>query len=90
MKINRSRKIFNICNEKIDAILIKNSYDPFIDNNFFYFTGLDEGIFEGCSTILFPDKKPEIIITELEYPTAKKSKDNLNWTSSHYSSNALI
>jgi Xaa-Pro dipeptidase len=76
---NRKEKIFNICNKKIDAIFIKNNIEPYIDNNFFYFTGLDEGIFENCCIILFPEKKKsELIISELEFESSKKSKDNLN------------
>ena len=75
---NRKEKIFKICNKKIDAILIKNNVDPYIDNNFFYFTDLEEGIFEGCSIILYPEQKSELIISELEYESSKKSKDNVN------------
>ena len=44
---NRIEEIFKISNKKIDAILIKNNSEPYIDTNFFYFTGLNEGIFEG-------------------------------------------
>ena len=71
---NRKEKIFKICNKKIDAILIKNNVDPYIDNNFFYFTDLEEGIFEGCSIILYPEQKSELIISELEYESSKNLK----------------
>jgi len=74
----RKEKIFNISNKKIDAILIKNNIEPYIDNNFFYFTGLEEGIFEGCCAILFPEKKSELIISKLEYESSKKSNNNIN------------
>ncbi len=78
MKNNcRKENIFNNLNNKINAIIIKNNVEPFIDNNFFYFTGLDEGIFEGCCAILFPQKKSELIITELEYESSKKSTENI-------------
>ncbi len=49
--------------EGIDAILIKNSTLPFIDENFFYFTGM-EGIEEGIAVIT-PDGT-EIIAPLLE------------------------
>jgi len=39
--------------EEIDAILIKNSSIPFIDENFFYFTGI-EGMEESIA-IITPD-----------------------------------
>ena len=73
----RSDKIFDISDKKIDAIIIKNYNYPFIDKNFFYFTGLEEGIFEGCVSVLFPDKNADLIVSELEEESAKKSNANL-------------
>lgn len=78
MGITRKKKIFDICDKKIDAIFIKNNIEPNIDKNFFYFTGLEEGIFENCCIILFPEKKSELIVSELEYESSKKFKENIN------------
>ena len=75
---NRVNKLFDLLEKKPDAILIKNYVEPYIDNNFFYFTGLEEGIYEGCSAILYKDKKSEIIISELEYESTLNSKDKVN------------
>lgn len=72
---NRIIKLFNNIDTNLDAIIIKNYLEPFIDNNFFYFTGLEEGIYEGCTAILFPEKKSELLISDLEYESTKKSKD---------------
>jgi Xaa-Pro dipeptidase len=75
---NRIAKIFKIINNQIDAIIIKNNTDSYIDNNFFYFTGLEDGLFENCCAILFPNKKSELIISNLEFESAKKSNSNFN------------
>ncbi len=77
-KNNRKEKIFTNIKNKLDAILIRNNSEPYVDPNFFYFTDLEEGIFEDCSVILFPEKKSELIISELENESSKKSKDNVN------------
>jgi len=73
----RSKKLFNILDENLDAVIIKNYNLPYIDKNFFYFTGLEEGIFEGCVEVLFPDKNDDLIVSELEEESARKSYANL-------------
>lgn len=67
------KNIFSNSKAKTDCILIKNSDEPFIDNNFFYVTGLDKGLFESSVAILFPDGNIKLIISELESETAKKT-----------------
>ena len=69
----RVKNIFANLEKKPDAIIIKNSADPYIDNNFFYVTGLEDGIFEGAMAILHPDGDVELFVSELEAETAKKS-----------------
>jgi len=69
--------IFNNIEKKIDNVIIKNSSDPFIDNNFFYATGLDKGLFEGSAAILYPEGKIDLIVSELEAETANKAKAEL-------------
>ena len=74
----RVENIFNNLEKKLDAIIIKNSGEPFIDNNFFYVTGLDKGIFEGSIAILHPNGNIDLIVSELEAELAKKADVNLN------------
>jgi len=74
----RVESIFNILKEPLDLILIKTSTFPFIDNNFFYFTGLKKGIFENSIVALYPDGNLDIIVSKLEEESAKKSKANLH------------
>ena len=69
----RVRNIFNNLTKKPDVIIIKNSVEPFIDDNFFYVTGLKQGIFEGSIAVLYPDGHIDLVVSELESETAKKA-----------------
>ena len=73
----RIKNIFNNLKKKPDIILIKNSSEPFIDDNFFYVTGLDKGLFEGSIAVLFPDGNIDVIVSELESEIAKKADVNI-------------
>ena len=73
----RIRNVFNNLKSDVDAIVIKNSSEPFVDTNFFYVTGLKQGLFEGSSAVLFPDGNADIIVSELEAESAKKSNANV-------------
>ena len=66
----RIKKIFSFLEEKPDLILIQNTNETFIENNFFYVTSLEKGIFEGCAAILYPDGNLDLIVSELESQTA--------------------
>ena len=70
--IKRILTIFNNSKKDIDGIIIKNSGHPFIDDNFFYVTGLDKGIFEGCVSVLHPSGEMDLIVSELEGESAKR------------------
>jgi len=74
----RIKNIFSNQKRKTDAIIIKNSSEPYIDDNFFYATGLNNGLFEGSVATLHPNGKVDIIISELEAESAKKSNANIN------------
>jgi Xaa-Pro dipeptidase len=74
----RVKNIFNNLEKKPDAIIIKNSVQPFIDDNFFYVTGLEKGVFEKSMAILHPDGDIDLVVSELEAETAKKANVNLN------------
>ncbi len=74
----RVKRIFDDISKKPEVILIKNAEMPFIDDNFFYVTGLTKGIFEGSFAVLFPDGKIELIVPQLEAETAKRTGANIN------------
>ena len=71
---NRVKKIFNTVPKNLDAIVIKNATHPFIDDNFFYITGLDKGIFEGSLLIIYPDGTLDLLVSELEAESASKAE----------------
>lgn len=73
----RIKNIFNNLKKKPDLIIIKNSVEPFIDDNFFYVTGLNKGLFEGCIAILYPNGEIDLVVSELEAESAKKAKANI-------------
>ena len=75
---NRVIKIFKNIKKEPDAIIILNSIYPRIDENFFYFTGLEKGLFENSAIVLFPDGNIELFVTGLECLSAKKSKLKIN------------
>ena len=69
----RVSNIFDHAQEKTEVILLKNGSEPFIDENFFYVTGLATGLFEGSVTALFPDGSVTLLVSELEAETASTS-----------------
>jgi Xaa-Pro dipeptidase len=73
----RIKKIFSNASESVDSIVIKNSSEPYIDENFFYITELEQGLFEECCAVLYPDGNVNIIVSELESESAKKSGKNV-------------
>ena len=74
----RVKKIFENLEKKPDAIYIKNSEEPYIDNNFFYATGLYQGLFEGSAAVLYPDGNIDLVVPQLEFESAKKANVNVN------------
>lgn len=70
--------IFNNCQKPVDCILIKNASAPYIDDNFFYVTGLEQGLFEGSCAILYPDGALDLLVSELEADSARKTTAHLS------------
>ncbi|MBN1861690.1 MAG: aminopeptidase P family protein [Candidatus Thermoplasmatota archaeon] len=73
----RIKNIFHNCNTTVDCILLKNASLPYIDDNFFYVTNLDQGLFEGSCAVLYPDGSCEILVSELEAEGARKATARL-------------
>jgi len=74
---NRVKNVFSQCKASIDVILLKNASFPFIDDNFFYVTGLEQGLFEGSVVVLHPDGALDLFASELEAESARKSTAHL-------------
>lgn len=75
----RAKNIFKNLDkkQKIDVVLIKNSDGSCCDENFFYVTGLDKGIFEGATALVYPDGEIDLLVSELEAEIAKKADADL-------------
>jgi Xaa-Pro aminopeptidase len=69
----RIQNIFSHCNNSVDLILLKNASIPFIDDNFFYVTGLEQGLFEGCAALLHPSGDFDLLVTELEAESGRQA-----------------
>jgi len=69
--------IFENIKQKPEVILIKTASEPFIDENFFYVTGLNKGLFENSVALLYPEGSIDIITTNLESESAKKASANI-------------
>jgi len=75
--MQRVRNIFLNSGNKVECIVLKNASLPFIDENFFYVTNLEQGLFEGACAVLFSDGSLEVLVSELEAESARKSPATL-------------
>jgi len=75
----RVRRIFEKIEEDVknvpEVILIKNSTEPHIDLTFFYLSGLESGVFEGCALAAYPDGEVVVYTSRLEEESAKKGSN---------------
>jgi len=70
---NRVKKIYRNLEKDVDVIVLANSTDPHLDMSFFYATGITTGLFEGSVAFLHPDGDIDLLTSQLEEETAKKS-----------------
>lgn len=79
---DRVKKIFRAIDadrkKKPDLILLKNGTEPHLDLSFFYVTGLEAGLFEGCALAAFPDGETRVYTSKLEGQSALKGKDRFH------------
>jgi len=71
--MQRVKAIFHHSKEPIDCIVLKNATMPYVDDNFFYVTNLDQGLFEGSCAVLHSDGTIDLLVSELEAESARKS-----------------
>lgn len=69
----RIKNVFLNSTKTVDTIIIKNGVAPFIDENFFYTTGLEQGLFEGSCALLHADGSLDLFVSELEAESAHKA-----------------
>ncbi len=51
----RALNMYSQLSEKLDLIVLMNDIEPSLDLSFFYVTGLESGLFEGCVALIRPD-----------------------------------
>lgn len=57
--------------ENVDAAVILNATEPFLDSTYWYLTGISSGTFEGARAVVTSDGKLHTIVSILEEETAK-------------------
>ncbi|MFQ5837231.1 MAG: M24 family metallopeptidase [Thermoplasmata archaeon] len=67
----RIKRIFRHLEKPVDIIVIANGVEPHIDRTFFYSTGIQAGLFEGCVALLRPDGGCHILSSKLEADIAR-------------------
>ncbi len=65
-KTRAERLISNAKEDGIDAVVIANDGDPFLDSTFWYLTEQKSGTFEGSFAIVRPDGSLDVIVSILE------------------------
>jgi len=73
----RSDRIFAAIDpaQAVDAVAILNGGANFVDSTFRYVSGVTRGGYEGCAAILFPDRRPQLLVSRLEEESAGSAPD---------------
>lgn len=74
----------------MDAVVIMNGREPFLDSAFWYLTGLDSGSFEGSIAIVSRDGTLDIITGKLEETCARNSDGNVHVYETREQRNTII
>ncbi|MFP4196289.1 MAG: M24 family metallopeptidase [Methanomassiliicoccales archaeon] len=69
----RVDRVYSQGEEELDAILLMNDVEPNTDLSFFYVTGAGSGVFEGCLAVLWPDGGLDLLISQLEETSARRT-----------------
>jgi len=77
MKRSRAERMISNA-EGLDAIVILNDGDPFLDSTFWYLTELTGGSFESSAAVVGKDGKLDIIVSALEEETAASGKGDMH------------
>ncbi|MEM2869480.1 MAG: Xaa-Pro peptidase family protein [Thermoplasmata archaeon] len=73
----RVKRLYERCG-KLDCAVFLNGVEPHLDNAFFYFSGLTDGLFEGCAAVIHPDGGVDLVSSTLEETTARKTDATLH------------
>jgi len=70
----RALNMYSQLSEKLDLIVLMNDIEPSLDLSFFYVTGLESGLFEGCVALIRPDGEMTLLVSALEETSARSSE----------------
>lgn len=89
MAKSRASRLMENCPE-LDAIVIANGGEPFLDSTFWYLTEQMSGCFEGTFAIVSKDGTLDVITSTLEAETAGKGRGNVHVYKDRESRNAIL
>lgn len=76
MVLSRTERLMENADE-LDAVVIANDGEPFLDSAFWYITEQNSGVFESSYAIVKKDGSLEVIVNVLEEETAHKGKGDI-------------
>lgn len=71
--MDRAERLFEKLPPGVEAVVIFNEGPPVVDLNFFYYSGLTSGLFEGSAMVLSRGGGNVVIVPRLEEETARKN-----------------
>ena len=70
----RVRRIHAHIRSPVDVIAIVNATSPHVDHSFFYASGIDDGVFEGCGAFLYRNGNVRLVVSPLEAQTGRRAR----------------
>lgn len=74
---SRAERLISKC-DGLDAVVIMNDEEPFLDSTFWYLTGLSSGRFEGSIVVVTKDGALHMVTGSLEEETARTGKSEVH------------
>lgn len=75
--MQRVKNVFLNSSKAVECIVLKNASIPYVDENFFYVTNLEQGLYEGSCAVMYSDGTLDVLVSELEAESARKSTAHL-------------
>lgn len=77
MTVSRAKRVMSRA-EGVDAVVIVNSQEPYLDPTFRYLTDNQSGLFEGCLLILHPDGSMDAVVSRMEEASARRGEGRVH------------
>ena len=76
--MSRAERLIANSDDDVDAIVIMNGGEPFLDSTFWYITEQGSGCFEGAMAFVSRDGTLDVVVSQLEAEIAKSGKGNVH------------